>query len=80
MERWRLGLLIWPWERKKLVSEELAETLEELFQYFELDSEEWPMLPVYSGGEFVHGVIDDELYRILTELKELKVELEDNDD
>lgn len=72
-------ILIWPWEKRELVSEELAELLEELFSYFELDEQEWPMLGVYSGGEFVHGIIDDELYRILTELRELKGELEEGD-
>lgn len=53
------------------MSEELEETLEELFRYFQLGEEEWPMIPVYSRGQFYHGIIEDELYEVLTRLVEL---------
>lgn len=66
---------VWPWEREKLMNDELLGLLDELLEYFELDSEEWPMVSVYSGGEYISGVIDDDLYRILVNIKEVKDDL-----
>lgn len=67
--------LIWPWERRELVSEELKQVIEELLDYFQMDEPDWPLISIYSKGEFISGVIDDELYSILTQLGELKDEL-----
>ena len=57
------------------MSEELREAIQELLNYFEMSSPEWPMVSVYTEGEYVTGVIDDELYSILSLLGELKDEL-----
>jgi len=56
---------------------ELEETLKELFSYFQLAEVEWPMACVYTQGEYISGVIDDDLYNILTRLVELHEELRD---
>jgi hypothetical protein len=57
-----------------MMSEELSEAITELLNYFEMDGENWPMVSVYSGGEYTSGVIDDELYGILTNISELRDE------
>lgn len=54
---------------------ELEETLQELFDYFHIGQEGWPVATVYHGGEFITGIIDDELYEILTKLAELHEEI-----
>lgn len=55
--------------------EDLMETLDELFEYFEMDDGEWPMAEVYDQGTFRQGIISDRLYEILIQLKELRTEL-----
>jgi len=54
------------------MNEEMKEALDELFQYFEYENEEgaWPSLAVWSMGKYHVGPISDELYTILTSLKE----------
>jgi hypothetical protein len=60
------------------MSEELEEACEDLISYFELDtSTEWPMIRVYSEGEFVSGVVSDELYEILIRIKSTVRDTED---
>lgn len=65
------------------MSEEINEVLEELFNFFEFDEgSEWPSIAVWSQGGFYVGPIPDELYDILTRLKEAQLEAgepEDND-
>ena len=53
------------------VPEELIDKIEELSAYYELDSLEWPIDAVYSGGVFHRGVISDEVYSILISILEL---------
>lgn len=58
--------------------EELLELVGELLDYFEMEEEEWPMISVWTGGEFVSGVVADELYEVLTNLKEIWDEHDNN--
>jgi len=50
----------------------LSEVTDELLEYFEMYSNDWPMLSVYHNGTFVSGVVSDELYSILIEMRELR--------
>jgi len=58
--------------------DELFSLSEDLFDYFELEGGEWPMMSIYSGGDFYRGVIDDELYNLLTQLYTIIEELKDS--
>lgn len=60
------------------MDEELKEKLEELFEYFDLYTSEWPTASVDTPDGLVIGMVDDYLYRLLTELME-KVEEDEND-
>lgn len=53
------------------------ELLEQLLEYFEMDSGYWPHISVYSMGQYYTGVISDELYSIL---QDIQVELEETED
>lgn len=59
---------------------ELKNILKDLLLYFELhedsDLDEWPMVSIYSGGRYQRGVIEDELYDILIQLRDVYTEIE----
>lgn len=62
------------------MSDDIRECLEELFNFFEFDEgAEWPSISVWSMGTYHVGPIPDELYDILTRLKEAQLEAEEND-
>lgn len=48
------------------------ELVDELLDYFEMSEDNYPTVSVWSGGQFVTGVVSDELYGILFALKELR--------
>lgn len=48
----------------------LKELIEELLEMFDMDSEEWPVLTSYYQGEYHDVPISDELYELLTKMKE----------
>lgn len=57
------------------VMEDLLESVDELLEYYDLESEEWPMDCVHDQGIFRQGIITDELYQLLLNLKEVREEL-----
>lgn len=61
------------------MDEELREKLEELFEYFDLYTSEWPTVNVDTPEGPMLGMVDDYLYRLLVELLE-KVEEEESND
>lgn len=62
-----------------IMHETYRELVDELLDYFEVNTEEWPQVSVWSGGQFITGAVSDELYGILTAFKELRDEDEGND-
>ena len=67
------------------IPEEISDNLKRLFEYFGLqENEEWPWIQVYTGDGPTMGVIEDDLYQILSELQEATFnnenEEEDTDD
>lgn len=52
--------------------EEVWDITHELSDYFQLETGDWPMISLYSSGEYVSGIIDDELKDILDRLRELR--------
>lgn len=59
--------------------EELSETLDELYEYFELKLGEWPMISVATEDGYISGVIDDHLYQILIRLYEIHEKIKDKE-
>lgn len=55
------------------MQDELLELVTELLEYFDIsDTENYPTVAVWSGGQFTEGVVSDELYGILLAMKELR--------
>jgi hypothetical protein len=61
------------------VDSETRELIEDLLDYFEMGSGEWPMLNVQTADGMVSGVVDDRLYATLVALDE-QLELIDDKD
>lgn len=57
-------------------TEDYRTLTDELLEYFEFESGQWPTVSVWTEGHFRTGAVSDELYGILTALKELR----DSDD
>lgn len=60
--------------RRKDVTEELTETIDDLFRYFDLTDEshsELPYIGVETGRGYAQGVVDTELHEILMRMYEL---------
>lgn len=59
--------------RDETESEELNELIDELIAYFYPDPDvEYPSCAIYRGGTYLEGIVTDDLYRILTDLKEYR--------
>ena len=53
----------------------MDELVDELLEYFDMESGEWPWIRVYANGEPGRGgVIDEQLYQLLIRLREARSE------
>lgn len=52
------------------MDEQLKLTLRRLLDYFEMDSGEWPAITTQASGVEHWGLVEEELYQLLTDIQE----------
>lgn len=65
---------------KKDVSEELTESIDDLFRYFDITDDSFsepPQIAIHNGTKYLHGVVDSELHEILIRMYELVQSMQD---
>lgn len=50
----------------------MNELIDKLLDYFNLNDNEWPVMSVWHNGTFIKGVVSDELYSLLSDIKEMR--------